>query len=842
MENTKSDATNQALRENLQDLQDLVIRQASRLINDNLYTKSLLSSLPVAFISTDKDGLIQVANKAAEEMLQIKLKSVKGTSLIDLLALSPTITEKINQAWEQQTAVSTDSLDLILADGQQKIVNIHVRQFYDEERRMFGTLLAMEDQTYISFLRESFKQHVLTPSDGEIVARSPKMKKVVKQIAKLAKSDELVLFSGPSGSGKAYLAAKLHKSRDLGPQAPIIILDCHEIDAAKFNETLLGSGEKLQDDKHYIRFKSLHDYGTIHLAEGGTLVLLNIDALELENLEALNDYITNAAEESSTLPKCRIAATTKVDSKELKKREGFSKQLLTRLLENHVKVPPLQQRRKDILVLARLFLGQQEGGDSKTITRGAENGLLSKQYNQNNVQELEDAIKLAALVADGDTIQSEHIFTGPMEQATEHEIDMTDFTLTKFLINDRNLAVLRGVLLGFFMVIIGLTLFFPNRIAGGISNNLVWGGWWVFLVLGFLMIGRVWWTVCPLSTAGRIASQIWNFAKSPPGFIKKSSPFLIPIGFVAIIWFEHVFHMTVNPRPTGYLLIVLILFAIFFALFFKRETWCRYICPLGNFGGIFALSATVFVRSNPNVCATKCTTHNCNKGSDQYAGCPVFHHPMFARNAHICKLCFNCLKSCPHGSARLYLRPPLIRIWQQLDITDTIGFFALVFFFLAPFMLASEHIPFFMGSTVFTLVLLSCLAMAAVCHYKLPTLLFGDDQQKLLNTTRLILVLLLLAWGPFAAFQFGHIVGLNTLFIISDQQEVFHALLPEKGVSLLALVQLSVIWFSVFIASVTLFGLGWRIRHDGGNIAGRKPYLILSICLFYTLLNSWLVL
>ncbi len=842
MNNTKSDVTNQALRENLQDLQDLVIRQASRLINDSLYTKSLLSSLPVAFISTDKDGLIQVANRAAEEMLQINLKSVKGTLLIDLLALSPTIVEKIDQAWDQQTAVSVDSLDLILADGQQKVVNIHVRQFYDEEKRMFGTLLAMEDQTYISFLRESFKQHSLAPSDGEIIAQSPKMKKVVKQITKLAGNDEIVLLSGPSGSGKTFFAAKLHKNRELGPQAPIIMLDCQEIDNAKFNETLFGSGEKIEDDKHFIRFKSLHDYGTIHLAEGGTLVLRNIDSLGMENFEALNEYITKITEGTSALPKCRIVVTTKVDPKELAKRENFSEQLLTSLLESHIKVPSLRNRRKDILLLARLFLSQQEGENTKTITRGAENGLLSKQYNQNNVKELKDAIELAALVADGDTIRSEHIFTGPMEQATDHEIDLTDFPLTRFLINDRSLSVLRGSVLTFFIVIIGLTLFFPNRIAGEISNNLVWGGWWVFLVLGFLMIGRVWCTVCPLSTASRIASQIWSFAKAPPDFIKKTSPFLIPIGFVVIIWFEQIFHMTLNPRPTGYLLIVLIFFAVFFALLFKRETWCRYICPLGNFGGLFALSATVFVRSNPSVCSTKCTTHNCNKGSDEYAGCPVFHHPLFARNAHICKLCFNCLKSCPHGSARLYLRPPLVRIWQQLDITDTIGFFVLVFFFISPFMLASEHIPFFSGSTIFTLVVLSSLVMAAICRYTLPTLLFGTDEQKLLNTTRLILVFLLLAWGPFAAFQFGHISGLNTLFVISDQQGILNFVLPEKGVSLLVLMQLSAIWFGVLMASVTLFGLGWSDKHERISIAGSKSYLVFGICLVYPLLSSWIIL
>ena len=148
MDSTELDASRKAFN---QKLQDLIIRQTSRIINNDLYTKSLLSSLPVALISTDKNGLIQVANQAAEEMLQAKLQSIKGSSLIDLFTLSPAIAENIKQARDRQTPVSADSLDLILADGRQKVVNIHVQPFNDEERNTVGTLLAMEDQTYISF-------------------------------------------------------------------------------------------------------------------------------------------------------------------------------------------------------------------------------------------------------------------------------------------------------------------------------------------------------------------------------------------------------------------------------------------------------------------------------------------------------------------------------------------------------------------------------------------------------------------------------------------------------------------------------------------------------------------
>jgi transcriptional regulator of aromatic amino acid metabolism/polyferredoxin len=842
MAGRQADDTSKALRENLQNLQDLVIRQASRLINHDLYAKSLLSTLPVALLSTDQNGLIQVANRAAEEMLQTELRSIKGLPLIDLFSLSPAIAEKITQAWDQKEPLLADSLELILADDEQRVVNIHVRQFQDEERRVFGTLLAIEDQTYLSFLRESFKQHALTPSDGEVVAHSPKMKRAVKQLDQLAKSDGPVLFTGEPGSGKVFLAAKLHQNQELDPLAPFIVLDCRKVDGDRSKETIFGSGEKPSDDKHAIRFKSLHDYGTIHLAEGGTLVLRHIDALGLECLEAANDYVTKAAAGLSTLPKCRIMATTEIDSVDLGQRDEFCKPLLDRLLEGHVQVPTLRGRRKDILPLANQFLADREEGDTKKFSKGAENGLLSKKYYQNNVKEFKDAIELAVLVADGDTIGTEHIFTGPMEEATGHELDLTDYAPVRYLISDKTLSMLRGGILAGCVALIGVIVFFSDHVTGVISNSLIWGVGGPFFMLLFLFFGRISCAVCPLSSAGRMASRIWSFAKSPPEFIKNSSPYLIPVLALFIVWSEHVFHMTTHPRATGFFLSALIFFAVFFALLFERETWCRYCCPLGNFAGLFSLAATLFVRSNSNVCSTKCTTHNCHKGSDEYAPCPVFHHPLYARNAHICKLCFNCLKSCPHGSARLYLRPPLIRIWQQLDIGGTIRFFALVCFFLAPCMLASERIPFLMGNGIFTVAILACLGLAAVCRHALPTLLFQDHELKQLRTTRLTIALLLLAWGPFMAFEIAHIPGFDTLFIITDQQSMLDAVLPEHGVPLLAPVQLGIIWFGALMAAVTLLGMGWRVKRERASMAGRNWYLVFGVCLFYPLVNSWIVL
>jgi hypothetical protein len=147
-----------------------------------------------------------------------------------------------------------------------------------------------------------------------------------------------------------------------------------------------------------------------------------------------------------------------------------------------------------------------------------------------------------------------------------------------------------------------------------------------------------------------------------------------------------------------------------------------------------------------------------------------------------------------------------------------------------------------MEENTFTWSVLASLVLAAICRYTLPTLLFGDHELKQLRTTRLILVLLLLSWGAFAAFQLSHLPGFNALFIISGQQGLFHAFLPESGISLLALVQLSVIWFGALMAVIALLGMGWWAQRENVRIAGRSWYLTFGVCLIYPLLISWIVL
>ena len=283
--------------------------------------------------------------------------------------------------------------------------------------------------------------------------------------------------------------------------------------------------------------------------------------------------------------------------------------------------------------LARLFLAERSAHDTRSLSLAAEHVLLSQRYAHRNAAELREAIEMAAVISDEPLIQAEHIFTGPKGEGKVQEMDLTRFGLVRRLTSPRVLGTLRAVVFALFAAIIAASLLRSGEREGAIANAMTWGLWEPALFVVFLFVGRVWCTVCPLSTAGRLAARIKSYGIAPGAWLKNFSGWFIIIGFLLIIWSEHAFHMTGNPRAAGFLLVALFVAAIAAAVIWRRESWCRYLCPLGNLGAIYSLPAVLTVRSNPSVCATMCTTHECFKGTSTRPGCPVFHHPLYAYEA-----------------------------------------------------------------------------------------------------------------------------------------------------------------------------------------------------------------
>ena len=102
-------------------LQDLVIDQAKRLINQTQYTKTLLSSLPVAILATDADGKIQTMNKNAENILATPLKKIKDQPIAVLFQNNPEITANIESTLHQGQTHHMRSKNLVAETGKKSL-------------------------------------------------------------------------------------------------------------------------------------------------------------------------------------------------------------------------------------------------------------------------------------------------------------------------------------------------------------------------------------------------------------------------------------------------------------------------------------------------------------------------------------------------------------------------------------------------------------------------------------------------------------------------------------------------------------------------------------------------
>ncbi|HEY5999943.1 MAG TPA: cyclic nucleotide-binding domain-containing protein [bacterium] len=658
---------------------------------------------------------------------------------------------------------------------------------------------------------------------GPLIAGSGAMKPVREAIARLAHEQRPALVSGEPGTGKLFVAAKIHEAAGR-EGAPFIAVDCRTLDAAKAMRFLFGAEQACaagEEDAHALR-----RYGALQLAHEGTLVLRHIEALPAAAREALARY----AALRPAYPVSRLIATTTLGPQAL---AAAAPELGAAFDGGAVALPRLLERRRDILPLAARFLADAARHEPRSFGRSAEHALLSQRYAHRNVAELREAVAVAAVIADGPEIRGEHIFTGPAGEGGVHEIDLTRFAAVRRLTSPALLAALRAAVFAVFAGIAAASVALPDTRAGAVANALTWGLWEPALFVCFLFLGRVWCTVCPLSSAGRLAARLQCLGRAPGPWLKSGAVWFISAGFLLIIWSQHAFHMMERPRAGGLLLLALFACAVVSAMIWRREVWCRYLCALGNFGAVHALPAVLNVRSNPSVCGTMCTTHECFKGTAQTTGCPVFHHPLYANESHACKQCYQCLRVCPHGSARLWLRLPLQSVWAQADIGGALVPFALFLFFFAPAMLASQGGGWAGTTAGFTATALGAFAAAALLAPRLPRLLAPGGHPGPALATRAALALLLLAWGPAMAFQLRHVGVLSAVRLHAQPGGIMARLLPAEGLTVLALAQVEAVLAAGILGGICLMGIGGRLRRGGEEWSTARWRGFLAICAAY---------
>ena len=240
----------------------------------------------------------------------------------------------------------------------------------------------------------------------DIITENPTMKSIIEKARKIAPFDTNVLITGESGTGKEVLAKFIHKNSKRADK-PFVAINCGAIPADLLESELFGY------KKGAFTGATSDKKGIVQEAEGGTLFLDEIGELPLNLQVKLLRLIQNKEfiPVGDTNPKkvdIRIISATNRDLYKLMKEGKFREDLFYRINTIHFQLPPLRERKEDIIPLAKFFIKKislKYGLPEKKLSEKAINELLSYNW-PGNIRELEGVIERTILIEDNPVLNN----------------------------------------------------------------------------------------------------------------------------------------------------------------------------------------------------------------------------------------------------------------------------------------------------------------------------------------------------------------------------------------------------------------------------------------------------
>jgi Nif-specific regulatory protein len=275
---------------------------------------------------------------------------------------------------------------------------VRLRQSAQEEReRLMEENLRLQDE-----LKDKFK-----PSN--IIGSSKAMQEVYQAIAQVSPSDTTVLLRGESGTGKELVAHAIHYASRRSAK-PIVKVNCAALPEGVIESELFGH------EKGAFTGALAARKGRFELAQGGTLFLDEIGDLspgmQIKLLRVLQEREFERVGGTVTIrADVRMIAATNRNLEELIETERFRQDLYYRLNVFPIHVPPLRERRTDILLLADYFAERYSRLSHKNVRRISTPAIdmLMAYHWPGNVRELENCIERAVLLSDDDVIHGHHL-------------------------------------------------------------------------------------------------------------------------------------------------------------------------------------------------------------------------------------------------------------------------------------------------------------------------------------------------------------------------------------------------------------------------------------------------
>ena len=242
-----------------------------------------------------------------------------------------------------------------------------------------------------------------------IIGNSKQMQGVYDLIAQVAKSNTTVLIQGDSGTGKELVASAIHYNSNRSSK-PFVKVNCAALPESVMESELFGHEKGAFTGALAMR------KGRFELARGGTIFLDEVGdfsaSTQVKLLRVLQEREFERVGGTETIKMdVRIVAATNRDLEELIAADEFRQDLYYRLHVFPIHVPPLRERKTDILLLANYFVEKYGKLNHKHILRISTPAIdmLMSYHWPGNVRELENCIERAVLLSEDEVIHGHHL-------------------------------------------------------------------------------------------------------------------------------------------------------------------------------------------------------------------------------------------------------------------------------------------------------------------------------------------------------------------------------------------------------------------------------------------------
>ena len=377
--------------------------------------RQLIDFLPQHVLVLDKDGTLLQVNKTMLDYKGLTLEEMKGEGTRERINrdVHPDDLERVQN--ERRAGLSRGvpfetEKRLLGKDGQFRWFLFRYNPVLNEAGdivRWFATATDVEDRKQAEdrvrneavALREQIDRDSMFE---DIVGSSEALRKVLRQVAKVAPSDSTVLILGETGTGKELIARAIHKRSNRAERA-FFGVNCAAIPASLIASELFGH------EKGAFTGATQRRLGRFESANGGTIFLDEVGDLppeiQIALLRVLQEREIERVGSNKAIPvDVRVLAATHHDLDTLIAEGKFRRDLLYRLSVVPIQMPSLRERKDDIPLLVDYFVGRfgkKAGKKFRTIEKKTVELFESYEW-PGNVRELQNVIERTVILSDGD--------------------------------------------------------------------------------------------------------------------------------------------------------------------------------------------------------------------------------------------------------------------------------------------------------------------------------------------------------------------------------------------------------------------------------------------------------